>query len=102
MYELCPRMTPGAPGKVTPTTFSPGATSWKPSQIGGTVIERCGSFASNAPDPVRFELTAQLLLPLSINDGREYLIEPNSESRGARMRFTSRLFETGLAANPVV
>lgn len=66
MYGLWPKTIPGNPGNTTPTTFCPGDTSWNPIQIEGTVVERCGSLASNPLPPVRGELTAQSLLPKSL------------------------------------
>src|ERR1700748_1724217 len=51
MLSLCPMMTPGTPGRVTPSTFKPGAVSWTIHHVEGNPNSRCGSFASNGlPD----------------------------------------------------
>src|SRR5688572_25555988 len=63
MYSLCPRVIPGAPGKVTPATCTPGADKWVMYQMLGANEGRCGSFArSGLPDAVRLPETTQLLL----------------------------------------
>ena len=61
---LCPRITPGRPGSVAPTTFQPGAFRCTRYRHAGSVTWRCGSSTINGlPLAVKAPLIAQLLLP---------------------------------------
>jgi len=77
---------PGKPGNTTPITFMPGDTSWKPIHIEGTLVVRCGSFASKAETLSVFTpLTAQSLLKLS-EDGNAS--DVGDENAGMLLMFT--------------
>src|SRR5271154_7566693 len=64
ILSLCPMTTSGAPGRVSPFTFHPGAVKCSSYQIEGTESSRCVSLASSGfPEAVCAPLTPQLLLP---------------------------------------
>src|SRR5687768_15255416 len=81
MYSLCPRVIPGAPGKVTPATCTPGADNSVMYQMLGANEGRCGSFASSGlPDAVRLPETTQLLLACARSAASSAVDQPGAKA----------------------